>query len=179
MLNSKFKIQNSNNGFTVVELIVSMALFVVLAALASGTFIQTLRTQRMITSLAAANDNATQTLERITREIRTGFIFSVPSEGILKFINYEGDAVTYKMISDSSGSGSVGKCVGDTGCDEDKNFKLITPPEVKIKNLKFRLKGDVNDGFAPRVTIVLEVASVNDMKTNLQTTVSARTLTGN
>lgn len=171
ILNTKYR-----RGFTVVELMVSMGLFVILAALASGTFIQTLRTQRMITDLSAANDNATQTLERIAREIRTGFIFSTPSEDVLKFINYEGNAVTYKLINNGKPHGSIGKCVGDTGCDADGGFKLITPPEVKIQKLKFRLKGDVKDSLAPRVTILLEVSSVNNIKTNLQTTVSARTL---
>ncbi len=170
-LNTKFYILNSGGGFTVVELMVSMALFVVLAALAAGTFIQSLKTQRMITALSASNDNATQTIERLTREIRTGFFFSAPSEDVLKFVNYEGNSIAYKLVN-----GSVGRCVGDAECNEDKNYQLITPPEVKIKNLKFKLKGTIKDNLAPRVTILLDVSSLNNMKTNLQTTVSARTL---
>lgn len=172
MPNSKFKILNSKSGFTVVELMVSMALFVVLTALSAGIFIQTLRTQRLITALSAANDNATQTIEQIAREVRTGFIFSVPSTNdVLKFTNYKSEAVVYKLVGNS-----VGRCVGVAECDNDANFKLITPPEVKVKSLKFILKGAVKDNLSPRVTILLRISTVNNIETNLQTTASARTL---
>ena len=157
-------------GFTIIELLVAMSLFLVLVAVATGTFIQTLRTQRIITELTAANDNATQVIEQMSREIRTGFSFVDSTDTTLKFVNYRNEQVSYKLVG-----GSISRCVG--GCQSDTDFLPITAPEVKVERLKFTNSGiDLTDNFPPRITVTLSILGPKDVKVNLQTTVSSRVI---
>ena len=160
----------SLTGFTIIELLVAMSLFLILVAVATGTFIQTLRTQRVITELTAANDNATQNIEQIAREIRTGFNFVDSTDNILKFVNYRSEQVSYKLINNS-----VTRCVGS--CVSDNEFKPTTAPEVKVERLKFIISGkELTDEFPTRVTIILTVLGPKNIRVNLETTVTSRVI---
>jgi len=159
---------NKNKGFTIVELMVSMSLFLVLISVATGTFVQTLRTQRLITDLAYANDNATQALEQIIREVRTGSGFSGSTNTLLKFVNYKNETVNYKLTGHF-----ISRCVGN--CPTDSEYQPITAPEVQVERLSFIVSGtDPSDNLASRVTIALSVKGPRDIKVNLQSTVSSR-----
>ncbi len=156
------------SGFTIVELLVVMSLFLTLVALATGTFIQTLKTQKIITGLSAANDNASQVIEQITREVRTGFGFSESTKSVLKFTNYKNEPVSYKLIKNpTSKINSITRCTGE--CLDETNFRAITAPEVEVERLEFTVSGK-----PVRVTIVLSVNGPKDIKVNLQTSVSSR-----
>ena len=157
-----------NIGFTIVELMVAMSLFLIVLAVATGTFVETIQAQRTITSLMAANDNATQAIEQIAREIRTGAGFTTDGS-ILRFTNYNRDAISYKRVGNS-----VGRCV--TNCFGDINFKLLTTPEVEVTRLKFILSGQEEDNLAARVTMSLSILGPKDIGVDLQTTVSSRIL---
>ncbi len=157
-------------GFTLIELLVAMSLFLILVAVATGTFIQTLRAQRIITELTAANDNATQVIEQMAREIRTGFNFADSTKTVLRFVNYRSEQVSYKLIG-----GSVFRCVGD--CNADVDFSPITAPEVKVAKFEFIYSGiSLTDRLPPRITIILSILGPRDIKVNLQTTVSSRVI---
>lgn len=160
----------NKKGFTIIELMVATSLFLVLVAVATGTFIQTLKTQRTITELAAANDNATQAVEQMSREIRTGFNFVESTNTILKFTNYRSEQVSYKLVGNS-----ISRCVG--GCQADTDFLPITAPEVKVERLNFTTSGiNLTDNFPPRITITLSIMGPKNIKVNLQTTVSSRVI---
>ncbi len=152
-----------NKGFTMIELLVAIGLFVVVVSVSSGIFIKSLRTQRQIVSLMAANDNASLSLEQIIREIRTGRAFS--SNGSqLSFTNYLEEPVTYELDSNSI----------------KRNGKSITASNVNVVYFNIHLLGEgINDGLSTRATISLGVSAkglLESFITNLQTTVSARTI---
>ncbi len=65
----------ARGGFTLVELLVAIGLFAVIATIASGGFISALRTQRRVASLISAESNVTLVLEQMAREERTGYLF--------------------------------------------------------------------------------------------------------
>lgn len=159
-MNFKFK---NREGFTMIELLVAMGLFSIVVSIASATFVQSLRAQRQIVALMAANDNAGLALEQIVREIRTGKEFSTVGTS-LSFINYLNESVTYNL----------------NGQAIERNNKPITASSVKVHYLNFALFGeDVDDGKSTRVTIALGISApglLEEFITNLQTTVSARTL---
>jgi prepilin-type N-terminal cleavage/methylation domain-containing protein len=67
--------KNSRKGFTLVEVLVAMGIFVIVIAIATGGFVNSLRTQRQVASLISAQSNASLVLEQMAREIRTGFLF--------------------------------------------------------------------------------------------------------
>ncbi len=154
---------SSKNGFTLVELLVAMSLFVVVVALASGIFIQALRTQRATVALIAANNNASLAIEQMMREIRTGKNFTV--EGVnsgegqsLDFQNARQEAVNYSLTNKSIA----------------RNNNALTAENILVENLKFNLLA----GLPPRITIVLQISALGvpapGSFINLQTTVSPR-----
>ena len=167
----KFVASDRFKGFTMVELLIAMAIFVIVISIATGIFVQSLRSQRNIIGLMAINDNASSALEQMAREFRTGSLFSSLSPEELKFTNYLGQAVTYRWNSQNE---SLERGVGD-------DFKAITASDVKVRRANFILSGaESGDGLPTRVTAILSVGSgkrdLKDITTNLQTTVSARNL---
>ena len=150
-------------GFTVIELIVAIGLFIVVVGIASGTFIRALRTQRSVAELMAANDNASLTLEQMTREIRTGREFSSTGSR-LSFINYQAQPVEYAL----------------SGGTIERNGTPLTSRNVLVQYLSFVLLGEApGDGRQTRITIMAGVAARGRLEsfiTRLQTTVSSRIL---
>lgn len=161
-------LKSDKSGFTLVEFLVAAALFLVVVTVASGGFIQALRTQRNLVALMAVNDNASLSLEQMAREMRTGFGFSAADNGgRIDFTNAAGIPVVYEL--DSEG-GVV------------RNSQKITADNVRVKNLKFILR-DCPPRVLPlscprRITVSLNAVSekydLENFAVNLQTTVSAR-----
>jgi len=165
------KIFKNKRGFTMVELLVAMTLFIIFIMIASGSFIRALRTQRAIVALIAANDNASLSIEQMAREVRTGASFSSTNGNDLDFINAYNIEVTYRLNNNTIERGEGGA-----------NFKPITAANVKINSLSFYLRGNLaGDNYPPRITISLNVSpsnilNIQNISTNFETTVSARLL---
>lgn len=159
------QIREYSRGFTMTELLVAMGLFVVFIGIASGSFINAIRTQRTIVALMAANDNLALTLEQIAREIRTGYSFNRISESELQFINANGETVTYRLNNEA-----IEKKIGEAGA-----YRKITAENVKITNFK------VIVSQAPaRITISLSISPMGQYLENIsvpiQTTISSRAI---
>jgi len=155
--------KHNRDGFTIIELIISSALFVVLISLATGAFLQTLRTQKIVTDLSASMNDVSFVTEQISREVRTGFSFN-SSGNVLNFRNAKGDAVSYSLVSKS-----IQRC-------ENGPCRTLTSSGVNIDRLTFILQGAGTDGEPPRVTILMSVLGEQDIRINLQTTISSRIL---
>lgn len=178
-------------GFTLVDLIVALGVFAVVASIAAGGFALALRTQRQAASLIAANNNASLAIEQMAREMRTGRVFcdnrpqpdggdtgtaGIPScsaylsgdRSKIGFIAATGETIEYRLAS----GGAIERGAGGV-------FVPITGGKVLVFDLKFDIRGnDENDGIQPRITIALGVSSrepgLSESKTRIQTTVSSR-----
>lgn len=152
-----------NQGYTLVEMVVAMTLFVIAFTLASAAFINALRSQRQIVAFITANDNAIATMEQMTREIRTGINF-ISAGSSLQFTNAKGEVVMYRL-----NGGRIERGVGD-------NFSVITAENVRINYLEFVMLALPSI----RITIVMEVNPVGrgleQVFVNLQSTISPRIL---
>lgn len=182
MFNKFFKILQKRRGFTIVELLVSMTLFVTIVSIVSGVFIKSLRTQRMTVALIAANSNAELAIEQMAREIQTGIFFNTLAgeSNSIVFENAEGQTVLYCFIN-SNGSGWIGKLeTGSTNCDEMTSGDAITAEDVKVNDLKFIVnKGTPVSPYPARVTMILKISAPGAFGPdypviNIQTTVSSR-----
>ena len=153
-----------------IELLVAVALFAIVVSIASGTFVQALRTQRQMVALMAANDNASLALEQMVREIRTGREFSTTGTR-LTFTNYLEQTVTYELES-----AEIGTIIRASNAINQP----LTSKNVDVKYLNFDLVGeDLNDGQSTRVRINLGVNArglPEGFATSLQTSVSSRIL---
>lgn len=161
----------NKDGFTMVEMLVALSVFMIVVSIASGAFIKSLRTQRAAVSFIAANSNASMAMEQMSRELRTGSNFS-PGGGEINFINARSENTTYRWnSSDESLERSA----------DGINFKKIIADNVKVKNAYFNVfSGSPPDPYPSRITIVMQVAGIGgllvDATVNLQTTISARVL---
>lgn len=153
----------SQKGFTMIELLVAMSLFVVVISIASGIFVNSLRTQKALVDLLAVNDNASLVIEQMAREIRVGSAFSGGGT-VLNFISAFGESVSYSL--------SDGAIL--------RKLQPITGSNVKVENLQFLLSGVGVSAPQTRITIILKVGSrsprLAGFTTDIQTTVSPREL---
>ena len=153
-------------GFTIIELMVAMTIFIVVISISSGVFINSLNTQRAVLALMAANDNASLTIEQISREIRTGSQFQTNAIGDrLDFVSAGGNSVMYQLQN-----GAI-----------IRNGEAMTASNVRIDYLLFKLQGEVpDDRKSTRVTINLGVSAMGKgltgFLTNIQTTIAVRLL---
>lgn len=67
--------KDDRKGFTLVELLISIALFSVLVSVAVGGFVRALRTERQVSAMMSAESNVSIGLEEMTREMRLGYLF--------------------------------------------------------------------------------------------------------
>jgi len=170
----KIIFRNYRNGFTQIEFLVAMALFLILITVAVSGFIRALRTQKIIIELMAANDNTSLALEQVAREIRTGYHFMKTSPTELRFVNAENIVVFYRLNDGAIERGTEDPLLRRT-------YKKITADNVRIINFATALMGEKSgDGYPPRITITLSVTGigkyVRDIRVDIQTTISSKIL---
>lgn len=188
---SRFKTQE---GFTMIDLLVAIGIFSVVVSIAAGGFVNAMRTQRQISAIIAANNNVVLALEQMAREIRTGFYFCSPNVAYdptspgtfgcpnypneIRFINTNGQAVRYSL----SAGGTIQKDTTDLNTSLTTSAQ-ITGSNAAIQYLSFVIRGNnPGDLLQSRITVVIGVSAkaigVSGNVVSLQTTISARQLDG-
>lgn len=178
-----FKIKNYNKGFTLVELMVSMAIFMMIMLAAMGSLFVSLNAIRNIRAEQTAIDSVNYAVESMSRSIRLGtkyYSCSSSCESItdptsssngsntgISFVpqNYKvidpntgenigiKSRVTYQRVERPDGTFTLEKCTSN-GCAS------IVSDEVTITTLRFDIKGaeDTNPitlDYHPRVYILV------------------------
>jgi len=187
IMNYELRIKN-NKGFTLVELVMAMSIFVILISIAAGGFINILRNQRLVIALMIVNDNMSLSMEQMAREIRTGYNFSKVSDSELQFVNSHNQVVLYRL-----NNGAIERVMESATLE--KIPQKITADNVKIASFNIEVCGNnispdllldscgggggVNP---PRITLSFSITSaepdIEKLKifTNIQTTISSRVL---
>ncbi len=177
-----FTRRKSGAGFTLIELMVALSVFIIVTTIAVGGFVSALRSQRQVAALISANNNVSLALEQMAREIRTGrnFCDSFMTEcflpDVLKFYTAQGELITYRKGNDPISGSFI-----ERGVSSD--FQRITGIGAFVWSLNFFVKGDINDELGAnqwptRVTITVGVSAkekgVSEGVIRLQTTISSR-----
>ncbi len=177
-------IECNRKGYTVVELMVSVAIFALAMTLATGAFVKSLRTERAVNELASLNSNASLVLEAIAREIRTGYDFTgsdralgcvTPQGDTLQFTSASrGNTVIYRWNKDSSGSIEREECE-ITDCTSAV-FETLTDENMAVTKFCTHL---VNENV-PRVTVLFSMGlkdnNAIEKEVHFQTTISSRVI---
>jgi prepilin-type N-terminal cleavage/methylation domain-containing protein len=190
---------SSQSGFTLVELLVSLALFTVVVVAAVGSLYTINQASNNVSSLRAVLDNLNFATESMSRTIRTGTNIicggtdnqqpsancpfgnnNGPADEISFVSTLPGAAggIEYKRVATPNvvNSFEIERC--DVVSNSPSNCLAITSPEINIQQLHFYVDGaDTGDGKQPSVVIIMQgiANSGKDSQTfAIQTYVSQR-----
>lgn len=171
----------TKNGFTLVEMTVSLGLFTIIMFIATSAFLSIVNTDRKARSVRIAADNLNIALEDMSRRIKTGSAYDcgaiggatncAAGENSINFKDEDDVLTTYRL---NQTNGSIYRKIG-AGTDLQ-----ITSPEITITNLKFVVSGsDVGsvDNKQPMVVIVIDGSlgsGATESGFKIQTTVTQR-----
>jgi prepilin-type N-terminal cleavage/methylation domain-containing protein len=170
-------------GFTLVEMLVSVALFSIVMLIGLGALLTLVDQNRHAQALNAAMTNLNFALESMSRTIRTGTGYQCAGGGdcvvsggnSITFTSQDGDTITYEYVS---GSSALYRCFASS-CNSGNRVRL-TGPDVTISYARFYVRGSAltpGDTTQAHVimTIVGSVATKNGVQGfNVQTTVTQR-----
>ncbi len=174
--------RRSGAGFTLIEMIVAVSIFVIVVFVAIGALLSISDANRKSNAIRAVMDNLNFSMESMGRKIRTGDSYSCSNIGMgsgncisggtqIDFIDQYGTSIAYRY--DSVGKGIMIRKNGGS-------FTNITAPTVKIGNLKFYVTGVGPDNRQPKVVISIKgVAGISEKEQTsftIQTSISQRSV---
>jgi Tfp pilus assembly protein FimT len=188
-------------GYTVVELVVAVGLFVTVALISSNAFLGVMSSNRKTLAVRTSMDNLNSAIESMSRKMKTGFSYHCGVSGSVSapqdcpsgdsYIALEGqngnpnissDQVVYRLGPAGALCPSPKQICFST--DGGATFFALTaaPPELSIDGLAFRVYGAPADDSPslpkqPRIVIVIiGSAGVGISKStfNVETTISQR-----
>ena len=180
-----------NRGYTLIEVLVSVAVFGVIIAGPTGLFVLSLRNQNMSLALGETIDNTSHAVEYISRALRMArkdrdgncitqnYNFENPSADTSKimFLNYQGCCQEFSL----SGSQIMQRKSSDGTTANFDSGAYLTSDDLAITNFQFLIVGEGQaDNLQPRVTMIFHIAKDSAgtglPAINVQTTVSQRNL---
>jgi len=180
---------HDQSGFTLVELLVAMAIFVTALTAASAIFTYANKSQRVTRAVTDAQSDARFALEVMAQQIRRGSIDYASSEyggaiaanpqDVLVLRTNTGSQVWFRRV-ESGGRGVVEMS------EDGAAWVELTPPSVSVDILTFYLSPATDPFVAspaaneqPRVTVTMVTSSTAAgvetlLPTYIQTTVTSR-----
>ena len=180
-----------NRGYTLIEVLVSVAIFGIVLAGPTGLFVLSLRNQNMSLALGETIDNTSHAVEYISRALRMArkdrigdcitqnYNYENPGSDTskIRFLNYQGYCLEFslngtQLFQRKSSDGSISNF--DSGA-------YLTSDDLELSNFQFLvIGGSQYDNLQPRVTMIFHIAKGSagtDLPAiNVQTTVSQRNL---
>ncbi|NTV44544.1 MAG: prepilin-type N-terminal cleavage/methylation domain-containing protein [Candidatus Yonathbacteria bacterium] len=164
---------SSNGGFTLVEMIVAVAIFATVVLIAVGALLSIIDANKKANSLRVVMENLNFAVESIARDIRMGNGYSCGGTGdcsqlsTLAFSDQNGESVSYSLSNNALVRTSGGSSI------------TVTSPEVIIQSVRFSVTGSgEGDGVQPRVLITIRGYADAQGRTrssfSIQTSVSQR-----
>lgn len=185
-------------GFTLIEMLVSTAIFTVVMVIALGALLALSESDRKAQTLKAVINNLNFSLDSISRSVRTGVSYhcgsalggdctTPPGGTYFTYTDSNGAQIAYRLENTST-DGSAGVVCGQSvaiGClarsVNSGAWAAVTAPEVIITNLSFFLIGSAQgsaDSIQPKLTILLSgyvpVTVTQQTAFNLETSVTER-----
>ena len=191
--------KNSPAGFTLIEMIVAMSIFIIVMLVIVGALISLDNAARKARAVRLVTDNLSAAVDSMSRNIRMGSNFhcgceatpaayAIPKDCASPMDNlgaggdacfaFEGqrgsaltpdDQIVYQLSNNRV----------ERSVDGGANFLDLTAPELTVTNLRFFVYGSTLSQDQPMVTMLLQGVAGLTTKTatnfNIQTTIGART----
>jgi len=163
----------NNKGFTLIEISVATAIFVLVTTVATGLFVSSLRAQRQALATQEVLAQTSYLMEYMSRALRMarkdllGECIPVKlnyqfENNCLKFRNYQGDCQQF--------------CLDGTRL-KDENDNYLTSASFEVSSFNVDLSGQYQppiDYLQPKITIFLDIKGKEQSKVKIQTTISQR-----
>ncbi|MDB5225215.1 MAG: hypothetical protein JWL87_167 [Candidatus Adlerbacteria bacterium] len=185
-----FPKKNRKAGFTLIEMMVSVAIFSTVMVIALGALLAMSESDRKAQTLKSVINNLNFSLDAMSRSMRTGVNYhcdvssgtvtvprdcsSIPATSVA-FLSSDNQTIKY-----CRGAGSTCDPAG-TAVLVSKNgaaYAAVTATEVTITNLQFYVSGAESVGLQPHVVILLSgtvpVSVSQNSVFDLQTSVTQR-----
>ena len=193
---------HARRGFTLVEMLVSVALFAIVMVVCVGALLALVGANKKAQALESTMNNLNISIDDMVRNLREGSNYNCgntvnptndcTSGGtVLAFTTFTGQHWVYAYVSQSNNSSYLSLCgtqVDGSGCivrsvDGGTTFSSLTSPDVSITSMQFYVIGtSPSDSIQPRVIVTLKGSagaanSVKDSTTfHLQATAVQRAL---
>jgi len=174
------KINSHNKGFTLIEMLVALAIFSIVVTVMLSVTISLVKAQRKTQNLQLVHDSSRYAIEMMAKEIRMSKIIDVRAvdgphfiyELTIQRLDDPGNNIVYHFYNDNDSASKPGILARDRGADT-RDLNDIT--KVDIRGYFYPLSGTPGK----RLTIVLKATSVGarlgeEAEINLQTTVTSR-----
>ena len=195
-------IKNKNSGFTLVEMMVAIAVFSIVMVMAMGALLNVIESNNKAQSIKTAVDNISFALEGISKDMRMGTKYSCSKDGGSNFIGDcpdGGDTISFKSSKTIGGvenpyiyyrflDNQMWSCVGGTsggsctGTYSALTSSPLTGVTISATSSRFYVLGvthsndPVGTRTQPRAIIVVEGTAGSKAKTqtsfDLQTSIS-------
>ncbi len=175
------------HGFTLIEMIVAIAIFTMVSLLAIGSLLILTAAERHVSGVQVNQDNIRFAIEKMSREIRTGIEYKSCGANCFQFKNAFGDETQYCLGNDYENAEDPG-CTGSgkqilrsVGAGAQPYAITSAPPDVSIEEMNFyhfgtQLSVGKPDALQPRVLIVIKAItqdrSGKKIEMNIETAVS-------
>jgi len=181
--------EHNKNGFSLIEVMVSLALFSIVMMVAVGAFLSIIDANRKAQALQTSIDNAFFAFEHITRLIRTGTTYDCESFGTLDTHNCSGGS-EFQFLDDTGrtiriqlAGGTIQQQTRETSGSWGNWFSL-TAPDLNVESLIFHVTDSdpQSSGNSVQPTVTLVIAGIvnegkkTETEIQLQTTVVQRVL---
>jgi len=176
--NSKLSIQNPQLGLTLIEILVSLAIFGTTIGIITDITFDMLRAEEVAASNQVALDNGRFILQRIAKAIRVSVIKTPGDDldsNIIKLDHPRRGIVEYFLSVDDRIVERIG--------EDPTTDSFLDSSSVIVENLIFHIKGadDGTDDRQPQVSVIMKLkppdAKQQELPSiNIQTTLSQRCL---
>ena len=171
-----------NKGFTLIEIIVSVAIFVIVMTIAIGAVLSAVDANRKAQSISTVINNLNIAVEGMVRDLRTGENYTTitgceSTNACISFEDKAGRKVEYNLRTPAGENGNIEKNV--VGFTDEYDEGRITSDEVNIEEAEFKLMGDGTSDGPERILVRLKgYAGAGKTRSdfNIQTVVTSRTL---
>lgn len=182
--------KSHRGGFTLVELLVSVAIFSIVMMIAVGALLTMAEANRKAQAIKSVMNNLNFAIESLSRTIRVGTTYHCGVSGAVNVAQNCTGGSQYFAFESASGDPNTNADqyvyrFANNRLERSTNgggtFVAVTAPEVVIEDLRFYVVGAIpGDTVAPKVVIVVRgyagISSRTRSNFNLQTTVTQRLL---
>ncbi|OJI08262.1 MAG: hypothetical protein COX02_01875 [Candidatus Vogelbacteria bacterium CG22_combo_CG10-13_8_21_14_all_37_9] len=152
-------------GFTLIELMVSVSIFIIVAFVVTGTFIVAMDAYRKAQQVQLVMDNVNYAMDAMVLEIREGTNYNPISSSEFSFKN-----VNQRDVSYGFENSAICRSLGTGDCSP-----LTDPKIATIRGLNFRLLEGISQPLMVQINVYGTVKSGKSQSDlNLQTTITQR-----